>query len=279
MRLVRFVALLLLIACRHGHKVDVLASKTPAVDLARGRAVLDPVRGKFTIKLQSQKLGIAATTSGGVIVDRPGHLRFDIFGPFGGSLFTAISDGLGLSVLDVGKQRQLVSVDAEKVLREASGGVAGLDDLIAMLVGDLPFDAAEVKSTRALPDPASPTAPPVEVVFVGPKETSVVTIIDSALGTPKRLAARDAKGVDVVTATYEPFEPIGNTLMPTNVSLNLAALDLHIELKFKSWEALDGEPPRFDITTPPGFTTTPLEGALRLLAATQKETGSDTPKP
>lgn len=270
MRIARLVGLFLLIACGHGHRIDPIASRTPALDLARARPVLDPVRGKFTIKLHSEKLGVAATTTGGVLVDRPGHLRFDLFGPFGGSLFTAVSDGLGLSILDIGKQRQFLSVDAEKVLREASGGVAGLDDVIAMLVGDLPFDAAEVRSTRALSDPDHPQAPPVEVVFAGPKDTSVVAVLDSALGTPRTLTALDAKGAAMVTATYADFTPVDTTPMPTAVTLDAAPLDLHIDIRFRSWEIL-AEPPAFDTATPPGFTATPLEDALRKIAGPNEQ--------
>jgi hypothetical protein len=272
MKLTRLVAVLFLIACHTGHqpKPEALAaSPTAALEAARQRPQPDPLRGKFSIKIKSAKLGVAATTTGGLLTDRPGRLRFDLFGPFGGSLFTAISDGAGLSVLDVGKQRQLLGADAETILREAAGGVAGLDDVIALLTGDIPFDTATVTAIRSVTI-GDRTA--TEYTFAGPKDTAVTLLVDPDLGTPLRIAAQDAAHQDRITATYEPFARVPSDAgdgpwMPTSVSLQVASLDLAIDLRFRSWDAIDGDAPSFSTAAPPGFAVTPLEDALRAIAA------------
>lgn len=243
-------------------------------EAARARVVPNVLKAKFGIKLHSKPLGLAASTSGGLIVARPGKGRIDLFGPMGNSLVTASSDGVALSILLAGQERQLLAADAESVLRETTGGVAGLDDVFAVLVGDLPFDEARVRSLKTTPDPlfvgpATPEAPVPQLVCVeldGPKDTTVEAYLN-ADATPRSLIARDGRGDVVMTATYDPFALVGADWMPTRVELYMPALDLTVEAKYRSWETLTAVPDSIVPTVPAGFTSEPLETLLRGLAA------------
>jgi hypothetical protein len=267
--------LLALSGCPKGDRVDGAAGEPAAIlDQARARPVPDPLKTRFSVKIRSKPLGIAGTVGGGLIVRRPGQGRLDLFGPMGGGLLTVASDGAGLSVLVIGKQQDLVATDAEQVLRDTTGGVAGLDDVLAVLVGDLPFDGAPVKSAvRVGPKPGDAPADAdgpkpddgILVILEGPKDTTVEALLDAELATPKHLVARDANGKDVLTATYDAFAPadaIGGALMPTRVEVYIPALDLSIEAKYRDWVTPEEPLGSFTLDAPDGYDVRSLEQAV-----------------
>lgn len=263
------VLLLLCAGCpsHRGGIESAAGSPEGVVAAARARPVPDPVRARFGIKLRSKPLDLAASTTGGLIVDRPGRGRVDLFGPMGAPVVTVGSDGVGLEVLLVGQKKDLVAADAEEVLRGTTGGVAGLDDLFAVLSGDPPFDDAPVRSVRDVAIPDDPNgAHQIVATLDGPKGTVVEVSLDPSTATPERLVAFDRKGTVLMSATYDPFEAVGDALMPTRVELYLPALDLTVEFKFRGWEVLATPPENLVPALPDGFTTESLEEAVRKLA-------------
>ena len=264
-----WLALALCVGCpAHHHAIEPAAGSPEGIfEAARARAVPDPLRARFAIKLRSKPLDLAASTSGGLIVDRPGQGRVDLFGPMGGPVVTVGSDGAGLEVLLIGQQRDLVANDAESVLRETTGGVAGLDDVFAVLTGDLPFDAATVRDIAKIPAAEPGGTEWIRAHLDGPKGSIIEVVIDPSNAAPSAITALDKKGSPLITATYDPFQLVGDAWMPTRVELYVPALDLTVECKYKSWDVL-GEPPTNLVPPPPdGFTVESLEEAVRKLAA------------
>jgi hypothetical protein len=252
--------LALSIGCRKGDGPEALPGVPATVlEQARARPVTDPTRARFNVKIRSKLLGVAGSTGGGLVVDRPGRGRIELFGPMGNPLLLASSDGVGLSVVLMGQGKHLVAADAEAVLREATGGVAGLDDLLAVLVGDLPFDTAPVKSMERLGEAKGGEW--ILVVLEGPKGTSVEATLDPDAATPHTLVARGPKGEELLTASYDRFEMVGDAWMPTRVELVVPAIDLVLESRYKTWEHLDTPPESFEIVVPDGFVTESLEEA------------------
>lgn len=238
-------------------------SAAAVLEATRARPVPDPVKARFSVKLRSKPLDIAGSTGGGLVIDRPGRARLDLFGPLGGPLFTAASDGAGLSVLLVNERRQLVAVDAERVLRETTGGVAGLDDLLAVLVGDLPFDDAKVLQTELHGDGDGPEQDSVRVVFEGPNGSQVDVLLDAVLNTPRQLVAKSAEGEVLLSATYEGFTAVGDRHLPSRVELLVPSIDLTVDARFRDWEPLAEAPPVFSMDAPDSFTTESLEASVR----------------
>jgi hypothetical protein len=247
------------IGCGKGH-LPPPAHGEPAtvLEMARTRGVPDPTRARFSVKLRSQKMSLAATTGGGLVVDRPGQGRIDLFGPLGNPLITVSTDAAGLSVLLIAEERQLAAVDAEAVLRETTGGVAGLDDLLALLVGDLPFDTARVLALQR-------TEGGTRVLLEGTAGATVEAVLDPALGTPRSLVAANREGATLMRATYDPFVPFGDTLVPSGVELLVPSLDLAVELRYRTWDAAEPDAAVFQVVAPPGYRVESLEAAVERL--------------
>ncbi len=267
MRTVVWLSVVALCACPGRRPTEPVAGSPESVlQAARARAVPDPLKSRFAIKLRSKPLDLAASTNGGLIIDRPGQGRVDLFGPLGGSVVTVASDGAGLSVLLVQQKKDLVALDAESVVRAATGGVASLDDAFAVLSGDVPFDLAEVREVDLLPpdDPIHPGL--VRVRLAGPKQTMVELWLDPANATMRELVALDKKGDSVMSAKYDPYELVGTDLMPSRVELYVPSLDLLVETRYKSWEVLATPPQTLVPVVPDTFVVESLEEAIKKLA-------------
>lgn len=237
------------------------------IEAVRDRPVPDELQARFQIKLRSKPLGLSGTTGGGLQVARPGRGRIEIFGPIGGSLATLLADGDALAALIPKDQRHLHAPDAESVIREATGGAAGVDDLLALLVGDMPFDDAEVTSTEVVDDF-------VRATFTGPEGVVVEADLDPASVTPIRLVARDAKNSLLLEARYEGWEPLDGQLLPERVEVDVPAVDLSIVVRYQGWRRPE-KLMSFDTSAPEGFTTLPLidvvRGGMAALQAAQSE--------
>lgn len=257
-----------LIACPRGAglKRVIPEGDQIVIDAARARPVPDPLRARLNVKLQSKDLDVAGSVGAGLVVDRPGKGRLDLLSPLGGALATVSTDGAALSVLLTGKRQQIVATDAEVVLREATGGAAGVDDVLALLVGDVPFEDAKITGVAREGDPAQPETLRVKVVLDGPEKSRVSIWLDPADATMRRLVAEGRDGVEVLRAELDPFEDRDGALMPTKVALTVPALTLEAEVRYKSFEALAEAPAVFDVRAPDGWTIVPMEEATKSIS-------------
>ena len=257
------LTLLFWIGCARGLSPEAPAQDPASVlEMTRARPIVAAVRARLRLKLRSDALDLAGNTGGALILDRPGRGHLAVLGPLGSPLFTLNLDGLGVAATWPRDREHLVAVDAESVLRDATGGVLGLDDLLGLLVGDLPLDDARTRAKRKLEDGL------VEVTLVGPSKTAVTAVLDPVRGTPVSIEATDRSGVLLIAVSYEPFEldpEVG--LMPTALALTLPALELDLDLKFKRWDRLDEVPDAFGLAPPDGFRSGSLEHAVSQLLA------------
>jgi len=229
--------------------------------MARARPVPDILQARFHIKLRSTVLDLAGSTGGGLVVERPGRGYLAIMGPLGSPLLTAASDGEAMGVMIAKDKRYLVAADAEQVLSKTTSEAAGMDDVLAILVGDLPFDKASV----ALSEPVEPGAR--KVVFNGPSGTKVEAVIDGATATPRELSAFDEKGSLVLRAEYGEFEDVGGSLMPKLVDLTVPELEMTIGLRYKGWSTPEQAPDVFGVVAPEGMTEESLNAMISKLVS------------
>lgn len=242
------------------------AAADPADTLvkARERSIPDPVRTRLQLKVASPTLDLAGSTGGGLVIDRPGKGRLDVFGPVGGRLLTASTDGQGMSILLVSQQRLLQAQDAEVVLQELSGGVAGVDDLLAVLVGDLPLDGVEPSEVRA--DDQG-----VHVVLPGPADTSISAVLEPERAVPLSMEGHDAEGTLLLSVTYGEYERVQGRWLPSEVHLAAPAVELTLDLRYQQWAVPTEAPDVFVLDVPDDFATESLEDAVRNLALPQPE--------
>jgi hypothetical protein len=174
-------------------------------------------------------------------------------------------------VASVRHKRHLVAPEAADVVRRATGDLVGLDDVLGLLVGDLPLDAA-VAGERRLPDGD------LEVTFDGPDGTRAVAVIDDPTAAPVSLVVTDADQQRTLSATWEPFavDTASGLLLPTEAVLEAPRLGLELRLQYKSWTFPEVAPDVFGLAPPEGFASGPLElAAADALAALVSELATD----
>lgn len=255
------LALLLLFGCAKTMKPEAPTREPEMVlEMARARAIPDPLQGKFTFKIRSKVLDVAGTTNGVILTDRPGKGHVAILGPLGGPLFTLSSDAVGVSVLLPRDKRHLLALDAEEVLEDVAPGLAELDDLFGLFLGDVPVDDARLRDVQKLDEER------VLVVLEGPDETLIAVTLRTSVGTPESVIVQRPGGERLLAATFAPYEAVDGALMPTQVAVEVPKLDLRVDLTYRSWKVLDEVPPVFGLEAPGGFTTESLEHFVQELA-------------
>ena len=259
MRTALLIALLVVGACKK--RVTPTGPALPEdalLSAMRARTVPDPVRARFNVKLRSKPLKIpAVSTGGGLVVDRPGKAYVAVFDPLNRPIFVAKSEGVGFAMENHHDKQWVFAEDAKAVLGKATEGAVELDDLVSLLLGLVPVDASTVRSRETVETG-------VRLVLDGPGGTTLTTVVDPALATPSSVIVDDAEGARVVTATYESFElydddvPDG-PLLPSRVTIYVESVELTLDLRFKTWKALDAVPEVFGLVAPGGYEQLTLE--------------------
>jgi len=248
----------LAVGCKPTKTPEVSADPASVLQMARARPVDPAMQARFNIKLRSKMLEIAGSTGGGVVLGRPGRGRLDIFPPIGsGALLTVASDGEGIAVWVAKAKRHMVAESAEEVIRETTNGAAGIDDVLAVLQGDLPFDDAQVKRLEKLADSN------VRLTLMGPERTRILADLDPSSGTPKRIEALGKKGEVLMVVNYGAFSDIDGQLLPDEVDLQIPSLELTVHLNYKAWKRLDKAPEVFTLTPPDGVEVEALEDVVK----------------
>lgn len=268
----------LLLGCRKTPEV-IPGPVRPAdyvLELARARLTPNVAQARFGIRIRSRVLDLAGSTGGAFVMERPGKLNFAILSPLGGPIVQAVSDNQGLVVLVAKDSKALTAPDAASVLQGLSGGSAGLDDLVAVLIGDLPFDDAKVTRKKRLPNGDA------EVGFVGPDKTVVDAVLNPLDGSPRSLKAYGPKGQLILEATYGAFVDQGGQRVPETVAVFVPQLDLTIDLRYKSWKYEESPAQAFSLVPPAGYTPEPLQvllqKAIDKLATLPKVAPEDPPE-
>lgn len=234
----------------------VYTDATELMAAARARALPAALAGSYGIHIESPLLGIQGTTRGGLLVQEPNRFRLDVMSPFGTPLVYAVSDGVGFNIFVVNKNTLYATPDAEALLRDASGGAAGLADIVAVLVGRAPFAEREVIDVQDGEGEFVYT-------FAGPEGTRAELALDDADATTRRIAAYDAAGALALRAVYSEPLKIEGASLPGEVDVEVPALQLTVELSFKSWSPTEPGPEVFQAPAAAGAAAVDLGELLR----------------
>lgn len=230
------------------------------------RAFPELERARLHLKLKSAPLDLASGTSGVLIIDGPGRAHLAVMGPLGGPFATVTSDGEGMVVGWPRDQHMMTALDAHSNLLEATHGLMGLEDVTGMLLGQLPMKDAKVRRKLRL------NSGQVELELEGPNRSRLSVILDSQTATPVSMLVTEKTGRVVLVASYGPFEPDARSvLVPSEVRIDVPQLELTMELRYKSWTALDEAPPVFSLALPEGWSSEALQDALIRLPTAHPE--------
>lgn len=263
----RWLLLCFVLGCTRALRPQpVPAAMATPFEHARARPTPTRIQGRFSFTIEAAATGMAASTGGVVILDRPGRGHLAVLGPLGGPLATLQTDGYGAAVAIARDRQHYVALDAEQVLRESTSGLVGLDDLLGLFVGDLPLDGGgvHVRSQRQLPEAGGP----YEVVLDGPDGEALTVYLDPVTATPVSFMVVDSGGQQLLDVHYAPFSPFGDSgeLLPTDIALALPRMGVELEIRMKTWTVPDPLPEVFGLAVPDGFTSSPLEDTVRTWA-------------
>lgn len=234
------------------------------------RAMPDTLRARFSIKMRSKPLGIAAPPlGGGLVVTRPDRAFLTVLNPVGSPVLTVATDGEGLTFLNTRDRQAFREDDVDAILGEASAGQVTLSELIGVLVGLVPVTADDLAKTRREGDA-------LRLQFRRAEGVQVRAWVDPVLGTPLRVEVEDKRGRDVIQAEYAAFEADdGGPLMPTRVTLYVPSVELTLDLRYKTWVALDAPPDVFTPEVPDGWRVLPMSAFAEGLADVASEAGEE----
>jgi hypothetical protein len=151
-------------------------------------------------------------------------------------------------------------------LGSATSGSVALDDIISLLLGLVPVEQDMVKDRLDDEDG-------VRLAIDGPGDTQFSALVDASNATPKTIRVDSAKGDELVRATYEPFELQGDSWLPTNLLLEVPSVELTINVRYKSWKALETAPDVFNVEPPKGYTVVTMDEYVARMA----EQGPEVP--
>lgn len=260
---------LFVIGCTRTVPAPIVDATASLVDAARARPVPHRLQARMGLKIDSPLLGLAGSTGGAMILDRPGRGHLAVLGPLGGPVATAQTEGTGLALAVTGDKEHRVAGDAAEVLRANTGDLLDLDGVLGLLTGELPLDPERIEEQRRLPDGD------LELVLSASRGVRATAVLDDATATPVSVVVRDKRGDVLASATYAPFEVDRDSqmLLPTEVTLVMPDLQLTMDLKYKSWTFPETVPEVFGLEPPLGYATGPLE----LVGGVAEALGLQTP--
>ena len=238
--------LLLLLASCGGKRAPTASwDATSVAAAAWEREVPFALSAGYTISIDAPTLGVSGSTRGGLLVHRPGRFRLEIFSPLGSPMVYIASDGKAVSLYLFSQNTWMGTNKAEETLRELTGGAAGLEDLISVMVGQLPFADADILGAERTDKGA------LQYIFGTPEGGRAEVELRENDLTTQSLYAFDESGKKVLTADYPDYMRVGKSRLPEDVSITIPGINLSLELSFDTWDEIGIIPDSFDVPAPP----------------------------
>lgn len=248
------VGLAMFVGCKKAPPATGPAMETDALlEHLSSREVPEVVRSRFSVRLRSKPLGInPPPLGGGVVLERPDRLYLAIMNPVGGVVVSATSDGRRLLFLNQRDRQAFVDEDLVESLAQSTEGQLSPADVVDVFLGLLPVEARHLQRTRR-------EGEQLRMRFQREGGVALTAWVDPVQGTPRRLVLTKGGGRPLVEVTYEPFaSQDGEPLLPTRMVWEVPAVELSVDLRFRSWSILDGAPDVFAPEIPDRFEVRPM---------------------
>lgn len=238
------------------------ANAAALVERIRQRGVPYALQARFGIRVQGPDF--SGTTSGAMILLDPDKLRIEIRSPVGPPLFILASDGKALNAWASKDSMYYRGDDALAVLKELTGGAVSTSDLIAMLTGGLPLEAAEIVDLGANPDGST------RVVFAPIENLQVRASLDSQHEVLSHVSLllldEEGNSRSVLEVDYADLMRVSGSRMPAEIVIEAPTIGWRATLEIHTWDELGKIPDAFDLQPPPGSTEADLVSTIKELA-------------
>jgi len=246
-----------LLACVHkGVPPAPLEDDLDAI-LARATSRVLPAPGlKATFRIDVRFEDDGGSTIGALVLHPPDDLRIEIQTPFHTPLLLATTDGTAIHAYLARGNVFFRGEDAVAALEAFVGGAIHPDDLLDLLAGIPPLDAATLVSKQPIPGG-------VRAAYDGPAGTVIRIDVDAATAALRSFEV-DRGDTQLFVASYG--EPIKGAPYPRSMQVRSPVLGLRLD--YQHWEELGAAPDVFTLEPPPGSVERDLLEALEELNAT-----------
>jgi hypothetical protein len=245
----------LLLACVHkGLPPPPRADELDAI-LARATSRVLPGQGlKATFRIDVRWRDEGGSTVGALVLHPPDDLRLEIMTPLHTTLLLAATDGTSIHAYLAKGNVFLRGDNAVHALEAFAGGAIHPDDLLDLLAGIPPLDAATLVSKEAIPGG-------VRAAYDGPAGTTIRIDVDA--GTAALRSFEVGRGdAQLFVASYG--EPLKGGPYPQSLQVRSPVVGLRFE--FQRWEELGAVPDVFTLEPPPNSVERNLIEALQELS-------------
>ena len=232
-----------------GSAVLIDASVVAIVEAMHARPVPPRAQARFVAKLDSPKLGIVAPPlGGGAILEAPDRGYLVLNSPVGGPILTLATTEERTVFLNGHDKQAVVAEGAAAALASLGAGLS-MPDVMGVLVGRLPIDAAD--ATLGAPAPDAPRTATLEVELPGDHRATVR--VDMSNATPQQLTVRNASGVELAKVVWGPFAEADGAWWPTTTDVAVPSVELTVGLVWKSWAVPETVADVFSPPVPEGY--------------------------
>ncbi|MGC6513974.1 MAG: hypothetical protein ACON4N_05735, partial [Myxococcota bacterium] len=246
MKRLLLMAVLMMSACKKNRPLPVVVTSADVdvLSVLTARETPDVLQARFGIKLKSKVLGMAGTTTGGLVVEQPtasdaGRVYFAILTPLGGPVFAITTDGTSLGILNAQDKVYVLGEGTQFIVGEEGTEQVDVDQLAALLLGRVAIQPERVTHRSRMDDDV------LHVRATGPGGTLLSADLDVRSAAPRRLALLNDEGETQVQLDYGPFEVVDGMTLPSEVTLTVPSVELTVDLRYKSFKELDEAPDVF----------------------------------
>ena len=231
---------LALLACVHkGPPPPPHADELDAI-LARATSRVLPAQGlKATFRIDVRWRDEGGSTVGALLLHPPDDLRVEIMTPLHTTLLIAATDGTAVHAYLAKGNVFLRGDDAIQTLEAFAGGTIRPDDLLDLLAGIPPLDAATLVSKEGIPGG-------VRAAYDGPAGTTIRIDVDAATAALRSFEVHRGDAQLFAAAYGEPIKGA-----PYPKSLRVRSPVIGLALDFQNWEELGAVPDVFSLEPPP----------------------------
>lgn len=255
MKRLLLMAVLMMSACKKNRPLPVVVTSADVdvLSVLTARETPNVLQARFGIKLKSKVLGMAGTTTGGLVVEQPtasdaGRVYFAILTPLGGPVFAITTDGTSLGILNAQDKVYVRGEGTQFIVGEEGTEQVDVDQLAALLLGRVAIQPERVTHRSRMDDDVL-----LHVRATGPGGTLLSAELDVRSATPRRLALLNDEGETQVQLDYGPFEVVDGMTLPSEVTLTVPSVELTVDLRYKSFKELDEAPDVFKVAVPEGY--------------------------
>lgn len=213
------------------------------------------IKGRMYLGIKAPRWDISGTTSTTMVVHRPSDLYLQVRGPVNNVMLQGTANEQELVLVIPPLNKAFTATNPDAAMQALTGGVLGVDGVLAMLMARLPDVELTTLEVQELPKART-------LLLAAPGGYQVLATVGNKRGRLRGLVLSDADGAVLMDVTYEGSFRDARGYYPELLTMSLPALDLNLKADFQAWEVMGEVPAIFTTPVPEGAEVVDIEQAL-----------------